>query len=161
MVRVCESEQRNAITGVAVCCARATSGHATNAPPTSTMNSRRFTRSNSICSSDQGSDATYALARISQGSLRCGIPEPHMSLVGQGRRFDHARRLQHHLGKQTLWRSVGRALECHLRTRAVRRRWLFDHLVRPYQQDRRDFEIERSGCPQVDHQIKAGRQHDR
>jgi hypothetical protein len=37
---------------------------------------------------------------------------------------------------------------------------LFDHLVRPDEQDRRDFDIERSGCPQVDHQIEPGRQHD-
>jgi len=37
---------------------------------------------------------------------------------------------------------------------------LFDHLVRPDEQDRRHFEIERSGCPQVDNQIESGRLHD-
>jgi hypothetical protein len=34
---------RKPITGVAGCCARAASGHATAAPPTSVMNSRRLT----------------------------------------------------------------------------------------------------------------------
>ena len=33
---------RNPITGIAGCCARAASGHATAAPPSSVMNSRRF-----------------------------------------------------------------------------------------------------------------------
>ncbi len=36
---------RNPITGIAGCCARAASGHATAAPPRSVMNSRRFIRS--------------------------------------------------------------------------------------------------------------------
>ena len=34
---------RNPITGIAGCCARAASGHAAAAPPSSVMNSRRFT----------------------------------------------------------------------------------------------------------------------
>jgi hypothetical protein len=33
---------RNPITGIAGCCARAASGHATAAPANSLMNSRRF-----------------------------------------------------------------------------------------------------------------------
>ena len=36
---------RNPITGIAGCCARAASGHAAAAPPSSVMNSRRFIRS--------------------------------------------------------------------------------------------------------------------
>ena len=36
---------RNPITGSASCCARAASGHATAAPPSSVMNSRRFIQS--------------------------------------------------------------------------------------------------------------------
>jgi hypothetical protein len=32
----------NPITGIAGCCARAASGHATAVPPSSNMNSRRF-----------------------------------------------------------------------------------------------------------------------
>src|SRR5262249_38281098 len=40
---------RNPITGIADCCARAASGHAV-APPSSTMNSRRFTASDSRAS---------------------------------------------------------------------------------------------------------------
>src|SRR6516162_3508940 len=35
---------RNPITGIVGCCARATTGHAAAAPPSSVMNSRRFTR---------------------------------------------------------------------------------------------------------------------
>src|SRR5215467_3591193 len=41
---------RNPITGIAACCARAASGHAAAAPPTSVMNSRRFTASDSRAS---------------------------------------------------------------------------------------------------------------
>jgi len=37
------SLSRNPITGIADCCARAVSGHATAAPPSSVMNSRLFT----------------------------------------------------------------------------------------------------------------------
>jgi hypothetical protein len=37
---------------------------------------------------------------------------------------------------------------------------LFDQLVRSDEQDRRDFEIERPGGPQVDYQIEPGRLHD-
>ena len=36
---------RNPIIGIAVCCARAASGYATAAPPSSSMNWRRFGRS--------------------------------------------------------------------------------------------------------------------
>src|SRR5262245_26021530 len=36
---------RNPTTGIAVCCARAATGHAAAAPPNSVMNSRRFIRS--------------------------------------------------------------------------------------------------------------------
>jgi hypothetical protein len=39
------SLSRNPITGIADCCARAVGGHAAAAPPSSVMNSRRFTRS--------------------------------------------------------------------------------------------------------------------
>ena len=37
-----EAVPKNPITGIAACCARAASGHATAAPPSSVMNSRRF-----------------------------------------------------------------------------------------------------------------------
>src|SRR5262249_37026303 len=40
-------DSRNPITGIAGCWARAASGHAAAAPPTSDMNSRRFTASDS------------------------------------------------------------------------------------------------------------------
>jgi len=36
----------------------------------------------------------------------------------------------------------------------------FDHLVGPDEQDRRDFQAERPGGSQVDHQVKLGRLHD-
>src|SRR6266436_49215 len=39
---------RNPITGVAGCCARAASGHAATAPPSSVMNSRRLNGAKSI-----------------------------------------------------------------------------------------------------------------
>ena len=40
---------RRSVSSMSGCCARAASGHATAAPPTSVMNSRRFNRSNCIC----------------------------------------------------------------------------------------------------------------
>src|SRR5262249_55207228 len=43
--RVGDVPPRNPITGMAGCCARAASGHAAAAPPSSVMNVRRFTRS--------------------------------------------------------------------------------------------------------------------
>ena len=43
--RSAEAPLRNPITGIAGCCARAASGHAAAAPPSSVMNSRRFIRS--------------------------------------------------------------------------------------------------------------------
>jgi len=39
---VIEAPLRYPITGIACCCARAANGHATAAPPSSVMNSRRF-----------------------------------------------------------------------------------------------------------------------
>jgi len=45
----------NPITGIAGCCARATSGHATAVPPSSVMNSRRLVyRERSIVRGDRG-----------------------------------------------------------------------------------------------------------
>ena len=49
------------------CCARAASGHAAAAPPSSVMNSRRFNRSNCICRAPARDRQHTALARISQG----------------------------------------------------------------------------------------------
>ena len=52
---------RNPITGIAGCCARAASGHAAAAPPSSVMNSRRFIRS----PRRRGRAASAALSRPS------------------------------------------------------------------------------------------------
>ena len=41
--RVIEDSRQTPITGIAACCARALSGHAAAPPPSSVMNSRRFT----------------------------------------------------------------------------------------------------------------------
>ena len=60
---------RNPTTGIAVCCASAASGHAAAEPPSSVMNSRRFTRSNCICCPSQGLPWHHtALARIKLGA---------------------------------------------------------------------------------------------
>ena len=53
---------RNPITGIAGCCARAASGHAAAAPPSSVMNSRRL---HSITSSARASSESAALSRPS------------------------------------------------------------------------------------------------
>jgi len=42
------------ITGIAACCARAASGHETAAPPSSVMNSRRFTAPSLLCVRPKG-----------------------------------------------------------------------------------------------------------
>jgi len=50
-----EAPLRNPITGIAGCCARAASGHAAAAPPSSVMNSRRLVcRERSIVRADRG-----------------------------------------------------------------------------------------------------------
>src|SRR5467141_2712557 len=55
---------RKPITGIAACCARAASGHATAAPPRRVMNSRRFVcRESSILRGDGGSVMTVSPSR--------------------------------------------------------------------------------------------------
>src|SRR5262249_47122686 len=59
--------RRNPITGIAVCCARATSGHAA-ATPRSVMNSRRLNSSNCIRSpASQGRIAGYRIGKEQSG----------------------------------------------------------------------------------------------
>src|SRR5262249_22938802 len=54
----------NPITGIAGCCARAASGHAAAAPPSSDMNARRFVcRESSIVRGDGGSVMTVPPSR--------------------------------------------------------------------------------------------------
>jgi len=58
---------RNPITGIAGCCARATSGQATAAPPKSDMNSRRLL-------SNMELPAPWVIARVGhRTSLRPGV----------------------------------------------------------------------------------------
>src|SRR5262249_32971216 len=56
------------ITGIAGCCARAASGHATAAPPSSVIKSRRFTARCPPCFRQQDSTPQYG-----KRLLRCGI----------------------------------------------------------------------------------------
>src|SRR5262245_25343930 len=67
---------RNPITGIDDCCARATSGHAA-APPTSVMNSRRFTAQCLQCRSAY--DRGIAQRRV----LHCGISNRLWTGLGQ------------------------------------------------------------------------------
>ena len=74
-----DTAPRNPITGVAVSCARAASGHAAAAPPGSVTNSRRFT---ARCSSaSDRKDSTGG------GLLRCGISVRPMTASGQNATF--------------------------------------------------------------------------
>ena len=56
---------RNPITGIPGCCARAASGHATAAPPSSAMNSRRFTAQCLRASHER-------IAHLGVAGARCG-----------------------------------------------------------------------------------------
>src|SRR5262249_58289417 len=71
--------RRNPITGIATSCARAASGHIAAAPPTNAMNSRRFIRSNCICSPSQGLQASILHWRASSQGLAAvrdfGLPD--------------------------------------------------------------------------------------
>jgi hypothetical protein len=70
---------RKPMTGSRDCRARATSGHAIAAPPSSVMRSRRFTAGASALPSE----------KIAQGeTVRCGISTRPMSLVGHLRPID-------------------------------------------------------------------------
>jgi hypothetical protein len=70
---------RYPITGIAGCCARAASGHTAAAPPSSDMNSRRFTAQCLSCFSIE------RIAHLSYGRrlLRCGILMMPVSVAGQ------------------------------------------------------------------------------
>jgi hypothetical protein len=67
----------------AACCARAANGHAAAAPPSSVMNSRRFTAQCLRASERQ--DSTPQLRRR---LLRCRISIQLMSQMGHSRRSD-------------------------------------------------------------------------
>ena len=60
-----ETALRNPITGIAGCCARDASGHAAVAPPSSAMNSRRFTAQCLRASHER-------IAHLGVAGARCG-----------------------------------------------------------------------------------------
>jgi hypothetical protein len=68
------------------CCAHAASGHATAAPPSSVMNSRRFTTLYLPCFRTKG------IAH--RGLLRCGISTPAMTAQGRSRPRGRFRTIQ-------------------------------------------------------------------
>jgi hypothetical protein len=72
-----EVPPRNPITGIAVCCARAASGHAAAAPPSKVMNSRRLTLDLPLQSR---STARSACHRVADESYDGPWPEYHDSL---------------------------------------------------------------------------------
>jgi hypothetical protein len=76
------------ITGIAGCCARAASGHAAAAPPSSVIKSRRFTADASGVSDRNDSTLRYG-SRL----LRCGISVRPMSQMVQERRIGAVRNI--------------------------------------------------------------------
>ena len=113
---------RNPITGIAGCCARAASGHAAAAPPSSVMNSRRFIRSiASDASSRRGSIADWRAS--SQGPAALRISTPLMSATGQKHELPHRSiAVRFAPNQQTPTRRVRCDAMCHKATYAPQQR---------------------------------------
>jgi hypothetical protein len=65
-----EAASMKPTTGIAVCCARAASGHAAAAPPRNVINSRRFT--DSVSRASGGKDSAAALRDFNLAYVCCG-----------------------------------------------------------------------------------------
>src|SRR6516225_5940679 len=130
----------NPTTGIAGCCARASSGHATAVLPTNAMNSRRLMAS-------PAPRTTSGIKRISRfwiencRSLIRKRAAP-MSALGQKRTLTHIRPMSALPPKADISP-------------------LFNHLVGAGEQCWRNLQPQNSRCGQVDEEVELGRLNDR
>ena len=156
---------RNPTTGIADCCARATSGQAMAAPPASVMNSRRL-----MCAPLSPSDCT-----LPHGCRKCWVVhhgkfarrlaalghKPRRRSgpgVGPCPQYLRSRRNFMHRTEMTRSARIGRA---QMQQTTCADAPLFDHVIGNAEQRRRHGEAERSGSLVVDDQLEFARLHHR